>query len=84
MTDSTPHNIGVTEKVCEKLEVPVEEAPKNLVCNVHPLMLFQGKFKEFYGELQNSLGVKKLDDCFTVDIDFKDENFVMKSKKCFT
>ena len=82
MTDSTAHNIGVIEQVCEELQV--EQVPKTLLCNVHPLMLFQSKIKEFFEELQNSLGSRKLDDCFTVEIDFKNENFVIKSIKCLS
>jgi len=82
MTDSTAHNIGVIEKVCHELEVSV--VPKTLLCNIHPLMLFQSKLKEFFDDIQQSFGARKLDDCFTVDIDFKDENFVLKSIKCLT
>ena len=42
-------------------------------------MLFQNKLKEFYNEVQQSFGTRKHDDCFTVDVDFKDENFIIKS-----
>ena len=41
MTDSTSHNLNVIEMVCEELEV--ESVPKTLLCNAHPLMLFQHK-----------------------------------------
>ena len=82
MTDSTAHNIVVIEKVCKDLEV--ENVPKTLLCNVHPLMMFQGKLKEFFTEVQQSLGARKLDDCFTGDTDFKDEIFVYKSIKCLS
>ena len=84
MTDSTAHNIGVTEMVCDELDINDADRPDTLLCNIHPLMLFQNKMKEFYGEIQQSFGTKKLDECFTVDIDFKDENFVLKAIKCLT
>ena len=84
MTDSTAHNLGVTELVCQELGIDEEDSPKTLLCNIHPLMCFQNKLKEFYNEVQQSFGNKKLDSCFTVDIDFKDENFVLKSIKCLT
>ena len=84
MTDSTAHNIGVTEMVCDELDINDADRPDTLLCNIHPLMLFQNKMKEFYGGIQQSFGTKKLDECFTVDIDFKDENFVLKAIKCLT
>lgn len=37
-----------------------------------------------YSEIQLSFGSKKLDDCFTVDVDFKSENFILKAIKCLT
>ena len=39
MTDSTSHNLNVIKTVCKDLAV--EDTPAILVCNVHPLMLFQ-------------------------------------------
>ena len=44
MTDSTSHNMEVIEMVCEDLEI--ESVPKTLLCNAHPLMLFQSKIVE--------------------------------------
>ena len=84
MSDSTAHNLGVTELLCEDLEIEENDRPQTLLCNIHPLMLFQNKQKELYSEIQQSFGTKKLDDCFTVDVDFKDENFVVKAIKCLT
>ena len=45
MGDSTAHNLGVMEKVCE--DEGLETAPSVVLCNVHPLMMFQRKIKEF-------------------------------------
>ena len=64
MTDSTAHNIGVMEKVCEELNIDEEDCPKTLLCNTHPLMLFQNKLKDLYNEIQLSFGSKKLDDFY--------------------
>ena len=41
ITDSTAHNLGVIQDVCEDLEL--ERAPDPLVCHVHPMMMFQRK-----------------------------------------
>ena len=41
MTDSKSHNLHVIESVAEDLGV--ESVPKTLLCNAHPLMLFQNK-----------------------------------------
>ena len=46
--------------------------------------MFQTKLKELYKDIQQSFGSKKLDECFTVDVDFKNENFVLKASKCLT
>ena len=45
MSDSTAHNLKVIEKVGEDLDV--DKVPSTILCNVHPLMMFQGKAKCF-------------------------------------
>ena len=80
--DSTSHNLEVTEAVCQ--ELGVEEVPRTLLCNVHPLMMFQGKIKELCQEIHDSLGNKKIHECFLVDVEFKNESFVLKSLKCLS
>ena len=82
MHDSTSHNLKVTEAVC--VELGVEEVPRTLLCNVHPLMMFQGKIKELCQEIHDLLGKKKINECFLVDIEFKNESFVLKSLKCLS
>ena len=82
MTDSTSHNLNVIEQVCEELEV--EDVPNTLLCNVHPLMLFQRKIKELCQQIHDQLGTQKLSDCFLVDIDFRNESFVVKAIRCLT
>ena len=67
MTDSTAHNIGVMDKVCEELEV--ETIPAQLLCNVHPLMLFQNQIKDLCQQIYNHLGKQKIQECFLVDVD---------------
>ena len=46
MTDSTSHNVGVIEMVCE--EVQSEYVPSFLACNIHPLMMMQCKVKQLF------------------------------------
>ena len=82
MSDSTAHNLNVIEQVCEDLEV--EDVPNTLLCNVHPLMLFQRKIKELCQLVHDQLGAQKLSDCFLVDIDFRSESFVVKAIRCLT
>lgn len=82
MTDSTAHNLGVIENVCKELEV--EETPKSLVCNIHPLMMFQGKIKQFWTELHNKFGNTKLSEAFVVDVEFRNESFPAKALKCLS
>ena len=37
MTDSTAHNIGVIQKVCEELNMDEADHPKTLLFNLDPL-----------------------------------------------
>lgn len=82
MTDSTSHNLQVVEKVCEDLNVV--DVPSQILCNIHPLMLFQRKIKEMCQQIHDKLGKEKLSDCFMVDVEFRNESFVMKAIKCLT
>ena len=45
-------------------------------------MMFQGKLKELCQDIHNSLGNKKITEFFLVDVEFKNESFVIKSLKC--
>ena len=58
MSDSTSHKLGVTEAVCEELEV--EDVPLTLVCNVCPLMVFDYQIKELSQKVHDCLRDKKL------------------------
>ena len=69
MTDSTSHNVGVMDMVCEELHV--DNIPPQLFCNVHPLMLFQSKIKDLCQQIHDHLGKQKIKECFLVDVDFQ-------------
>ena len=69
MKDSTSHNLGVMDNVCKHFET--ESTPKSLICNVHPLMMFQRKVKYIFQLLHDTLGKESLVDCFLADDDFK-------------
>ena len=84
MTDSTEHNIGVIEKLCEELNIDASEIPSTLLCNIHPLMMFQDKIKKLCQIIHSTLGDQKISDCFLVDIEFHNESFVIKAIKCLT
>ena len=81
MTDSTSHNVGVMDMVCEELSV--EEVPPHLFCDVHPLMLFQGKIKDLCQQIHDHLGKQRIKECFLVDVDLS-ESFVVKAIKCLS
>ena len=84
MTDSTEHNIGVIEKVCEHLEIEDQNVPLTFLCNVHPLIMFQDKVKALCKLLHSSVGAQKISECFLVDVEFNNESFVVKAIKCLT
>ena len=81
ITDSTSHNLTVMDNVCDWFEA---EVPKALLCNVHPLMMFQRKVKEVFQLLLDTLGKDQIVDCFLVDVDFAGEDFITKVIKCST
>ena len=54
MTDSTAHNIGVMNLVCDALNV--ENMPQQPFCNVHPFFMFRNKIKELCQKIHDSLG----------------------------
>ena len=58
MSDSAAHNLKVMEKVCE--DEGVENNPIVLLCNIHPLMMFQRKKKEFCQELHEMIGKNRI------------------------
>ena len=82
MSDSASHNLCVVEEVCKDFNV--KEVPGSLLCNVHPLMMFNRKMKELCQKLHDSLGGKKLPDCFLVDVDFQRKYFPIKVIKCLS
>ena len=80
MTDSTSHNLGVIEMVCE--EVEIEYIPSSLVCNTHPLMMMQRKVKQLFQGVHDKIGNNEISKCFFVDVDFKSESFPLKAIRC--
>ena len=69
-------------QVCEDLDV--DESPAALLCNVHPLMMFQRKIKELFQQIHDSLGKQKISDCFLVGVEFRNESFIIKAIKCLS
>ena len=45
-------------------------------------MMFQAKMKELCQEIHDSLGNGKINDCLLVDVEFKNESFIIKAFKC--
>ena len=82
MSDSTAHNLGVVEEVCEDLNI--KEVSGSLLCNVHQLMMFDWKMKELCQKLHDCPSGEKLEDCFLVDIDFQRESFPIQAIKCLS
>ena len=82
MTDSLALNLGVLQMVSEKLNS--EHNSPNLLCNVHPLMMFQNKIKDLCQQIHDSIGKKRLHDCFMVDVEFTNKSFILKAQKCLS
>ena len=58
--------------------------PNSLVCNVHPLTMFQDKVKEVYQKIHDGLGVNKIKECFLVEVDLLNETYIYKAIQCLT
>ena len=80
--------------VCDRFKA---EAPKALLCNAHPLMIFQRKVKEVFQHpdrkkkkkkvfqlLHDTFGKNRIVNCFLVDVNFSGEDFITKAIKCLT
>ena len=74
ITDSTAHNIGVMDEVCEKLKV--ESKPSIPICHIHPLLMMQRKVVEAYKEIHDALGPKSIKECFLVNVEFRNQTIV--------
>ena len=62
MTDSTSHNLGVIQMVCEEAEN--EYVPSSLVCNIHPLMMMQHKGKQLFQVIHDTSRNNEINKCF--------------------
>lgn len=80
MSDSTAHNLKVGGLVAEKLAS--DHQPTQLLCNIHPLMMFQNAIKKVCQDIHAKLGKKKINECFIADVDFANEGFIIKAMKC--
>ena len=47
-------------------------------------MMLQEKIKELCQDIHDSLGKKRIGECFLVDVEFKNESLVIKSLKCLS
>ena len=62
VTDSTAHNLGVMEEVCDQLGS--ENTPEAIVCHVHHMMMFHPSVKYVFQEIHDALGNDMIKDCF--------------------
>ena len=82
MTDSTAHNLGVMDQVCDELKV--DSKPSSLLCHVHPLLMMQRKIVETFKEIHDALGPKAIKECFLVNVEFRNQTIVEKALFCLS
>ena len=63
-------------------DLNVEVVPKTLICNIHPLIMFQINVKELYQNIHDTIGRNKINGYFLVE--FSKESFVIKAFKCLS
>ena len=80
MFDSTAHNSSMVEEVCKDLNV---EVSGSLLCNVHPLMMFDWKIKELCQKLHDCVRGENLGDCFLVMLTFEENLFLLSGYQIY-
>ena len=68
MTDSTAHNLGIIQDFCAECET--ESVPDTLICNAHPMMIFQRKVKQVWQEIHDAFGANTIKNCFITYVYF--------------
>ena len=53
-----------------------------MVCNAHPIKMFQRKIKQVWQEIHDAFGTNTIKDCFITDVDFSNESFTYKAVPC--
>lgn len=81
MTGNTSYNLTIMGNMREHFEA---EAPKSLLYNIHPMMIFQCNLKVEFQFIHETLGTERIVNCNLVDLDFANEGFMIKALKCLT
>ena len=83
MTDTTAHNIGVIEKICEAINS--EDFAQKLYHAIYiRSCCFKINSKNYTMIFSCLLVLKGFTNAFIVYIDFKNENFVLNAIKCLS
>ena len=80
MGDSTAHNLGVEEIVAEKLES--EHVPGQLLCQVHPCMMFSRELEGVWKEIDTTIGPTKIFAHFNVSLSEQNESVTQQWLNC--
>ena len=80
MGDSTAHNLGVEEIVAEKLES--EHVPGQLLCQVHPCMMFSRELEKVWKEVDVTIGPQKIFAHFNVSLSEQNESVTQQWLNC--
>ena len=80
MTNSTAHNLKVFDFVCQDLGT--EDIPTSVTCNMYVQMMFQRKIEKVFQDIHDGLGHAKTKECFLVNVDFKNQPFIVNALKC--
>lgn len=80
MGDSTAHNLGVEEIVAEKLES--EHVPGQLLCQVHPCMMFSRELEKVWKEIDTTIGPNKIFAHFNVSLSDQNDSVTQQWLNC--
>ena len=80
MGDSTAHNLGVEEIVAEKLES--EHVPGQLLCQVHPCMMFSRELEKVWKEVDTTIGPNKIFAHFNVSLSDQNDSVTQQWLNC--
>ena len=80
MGDSTAHNLGVEEIVAEKLES--DHVPGQLLCQVHPCMMFSRELEAVWKEVDVTIGPNKIFAHFNVSLSDQNDSVTQQWLNC--
>ena len=63
MSESTAHNIGISDELCSELNISDDDRTDTLVREAHPLMMCNRGINGIYEEIHDGIAVNRIKEC---------------------